>query len=69
MLFILGLDLVVLIKLFISGSISTPMLLKYMRVHGGVVVKGEDNIPATKFVKLAHILLNEVLCGVASTAL
>ena len=51
MLFILGLDLVVLIKLFTSGSISTPMLLKYMRVHGGVVVKGEDNITATKFVK------------------
>ena len=51
MLFILGLDLVVLIKLFTSGSISTPMLLKYMRVHGGVVGKGEDNIPATKFVK------------------
>ena len=51
MLFILGLDLVVLIKLFTSGSISTPMLLKYMRVDGGVVVQGEDNIPATKFVK------------------
>ena len=51
MLFILGFDLVVLIKLFTSGSISTTMLLKYMRVHGGVVVKGEDNIPATKFVK------------------